>query len=145
MGPSPAIAVARTEPRPFGAALRRPALARNVVSNWISIFTALVYGFLITPLVVRALGDELYGVWSFLNGLLAYSDLLYFGLGASLIRRVAEHRATGNQEGLNLTASTTLSIYGLLGGGCLLATLLIAPLLPDLLPGSQCRSLCGRT
>ena len=49
--------------------------------------------FVVTPIVVRSLGIERYGIWSFLNGLLAYSELLYFGLGSALVKYAAQYRA----------------------------------------------------
>ena len=80
--------------------MTRPgSLARNVLSNWIGIPITVAYGLVITPIIVRALDTELYGVWSFLNGLLMYSDLLYVGLGSALIKYVAQHRANDDQAG----------------------------------------------
>ena len=74
------------------------SLARNVLTNWLGIPISLAYGLIITPIIVRALDTELYGVWSFLNGLLMYSDLLYVGLGSALIKYVAQHRANDDQH-----------------------------------------------
>jgi O-antigen/teichoic acid export membrane protein len=58
---------------------RTPSLKRNVLMNWISIVAAMAFALVIQPMVVRRLGNELYGVWSFLNGLALYSTLLYLG------------------------------------------------------------------
>jgi hypothetical protein len=56
----------------------RSSFARNVVSNWAVLSGHLAYGLLMTPIIVGALGSELYGVWSFLSGLVTYTELLYF-------------------------------------------------------------------
>ena len=98
--------------------MRPGSLARNVLSNWIGIPVSLAYGLIITPIVVRALDKELYGVWSFLNGLLVYSDLLYVGLGSALIKYVAQHRANDNQDSMNRLFSVVTGIYGVLGIVC---------------------------
>jgi O-antigen/teichoic acid export membrane protein len=90
-------------------------LARNILSNWITMGLTIVSTFFITPIVVSALQKEMYGVWSFLNGLLAYSDLLYLGLGAALIKNVAAYRAKSDQGGLNRLASVVVTIYVALG------------------------------
>jgi O-antigen/teichoic acid export membrane protein len=94
---------------------RPGSLARNVLSNWIGIPLTLAYGLIITPIIVRALDQELYGVWSFLNGLLVYSDLLYVGLGSALVKYVAQYQATGDQQGMNRLVSVVTGIYGVLG------------------------------
>jgi len=96
--------------------MTRPgSLARNVASNWIGIPISVAYGLIITPIIVRALDTELYGVWSFLNGLLLYSDLLYVGLGSALIKYVAQHRANNDQAGMNRLVSVVAGIYGVIG------------------------------
>jgi O-antigen/teichoic acid export membrane protein len=100
-----------------------PSLIRNVLSNWFVLAVGVAYTLFITPIIVRALGQEQYGVWSFLNGLLAYSDVLYFGLGAAFVKYVAECRAQGDQAGVNRLASVVTLIYGALGGLCLLVAL----------------------
>jgi len=91
------------------------SLLRNVLSNWIVMAISLAYTFTITPLVVRTLGVERYGVWSFLNGLLVYSELLYLGLGSALVKYVAQYRARSDIHGINRLTSVVATIYGLLG------------------------------
>jgi O-antigen/teichoic acid export membrane protein len=94
---------------------RRPSIGRNVLSNWVSLGTSVACAFVLTPIVVRALDTERYGIWSFLNGLLAYSDLLYLGLGSALIRYVAQARADRDQARVNRLTSVVVSIYSALG------------------------------
>ena len=113
--------------------MTRPgSLARNVLSNWIGIPITIAYGLIITPIIVRALDTELYGVWSFLNGLLVYSDLLYVGLGSALIKYVAQHRATDNREGMNRLFSVVVGIFGALGLVCWGVMIAISTQVPDL-------------
>lgn len=100
-----------------------PSLIRNVLSNWFVLGTGVAYTLFITPVFVRALGQEQYGVWSFLNGLLAYSDVLYFGLGSAFVKYVAECRAQNDQAGVNRLASIVTIIYTALGAFCLLVAL----------------------
>jgi O-antigen/teichoic acid export membrane protein len=97
---------------------RARSLARNVASNWFLLVLNVVYAFFITPIIVRALDKELYGVWSFLNGLLAYSGLLYFGLGSAVIKSVAQYRAANDHAGINRIASIVLTIFAVLGLSC---------------------------
>jgi len=119
------------DPRPERLDAHR-SLARNVLSNWVAMGLSVVATFVTTPLVVAALEKERYGVWSFLNGLLVYSDLLYLGLGAAVIRNVAAFRSRGNQQGLNRVSSVVLSIYGVLGLLCLATLSGLSAFLPRL-------------
>ena len=113
--------------------MTRPgSLARNVASNWIGIPITVAYGLIITPIIVRALDTELYGVWSFLNGLLMYSDLLYVGLGSALIKYVAQHRANDDQASMNRLISVVTGIYGVIGLMCFAVMIAISTFVPYL-------------
>ncbi len=111
----------------------RSSIVRNVLSNWGITALAIVYTLIITPIVIGALGNEMYGVWSFLNGLLAYSDLLYLGVGAALIKHIARHTVAGDQVAVNRLASGVLSILTGIGLLCFLAMASLAPVIPSLL------------
>jgi O-antigen/teichoic acid export membrane protein len=111
--------------------MSRPAsLARNVSSNWAGIGLSIVYALVITPVVVKALDEKLYGAWSFLNGLLAYSELFYLGLGSAIIRYVAEARVTDDRARINRLTSVILSIYTGLGLLCLVILLALSTRIP---------------
>src|SRR5579864_5479341 len=96
----------------------QPSIARNVASNWLALGTAVVCTLVLTPVIVRSLQTERYGIWSFLNGLVAYSDLLYLGLGSALIKFVARARADRAHASVNRLAAVVLSIYTTLGVLC---------------------------
>ncbi|MBY0496289.1 MAG: polysaccharide biosynthesis C-terminal domain-containing protein [Cyanobacteria bacterium] len=111
--------------------MTRPgSVARNVLSNWLTIPISVAYGLIITPIIVRALDTELYGVWSFLNGLLMYSDLLYIGLGSALIKYVAQYRTNNDQAGTNRLISVVTGIYGILGLACFVVMAAISTVIP---------------
>lgn len=106
------------------------SLARNVMLNWTGMVLTIGVTFFVTPIVVRSLQQESYGVWSFLNSLLVYSDLLYLGLGPALVRAVATDHAQGRHADLNRTASVVLSMYVLAGGLCAAAFTVLSPFIP---------------
>jgi O-antigen/teichoic acid export membrane protein len=111
--------------------MTRPgSLARNVFSNWIGLASSVTYALFITPIIVRALDKELYGVWSFLNGLIAYSDLFYLGLGAALVKYVAQFHAKNDYAGMNRLVSVVVLIYGLIGIACFGILIALSPWLP---------------
>ena len=113
--------------------MTRPgSLARNVISNWLGIPVSVAYGLIVTPIIVRALNTELYGVWSFLNGLLMYSDLLYVGLGSALVKYVAQHRANSDQSAINRLISVVGGIYTVLGIVCFVVMSAMSLVVPHL-------------
>jgi O-antigen/teichoic acid export membrane protein len=109
-----------------------PSLMRNVLSNWTVLGSAVLYSLLITPTVVHSLDREAYGIWSFLNAFVAYSNLFYLGLGAALLRFGAQHYAARNRSALNRLVSVVITIYSGLGLLSLLAGIVAAPYVPEL-------------
>ena len=82
----------------------RQSLTRNVISNWLVLAGSVIYALVLTPLVVRTLGTELYGIWSFLNGLLAYAEMFYLDLGVAYVKYVAQFIARADQSGIRRLA-----------------------------------------
>ena len=136
------IDVAAMDSPRFSGTLRQPwapaSLVRNAAANWALLASSIAYSLLVTPWVVRALGTEGYGVWSFLNGLTAYADLFYLGLGASLVRYLAEYRALNDLRSMRRLCSVVFTIYLAIGGLLLVLAIGLSPLVPELL-GSQLR------
>ena len=102
------------------------------------------YALFVTPIVVKALGQERYGVWSFLNGLMGYSSLLYLGVGSALVKYIATYTASHNQASINRLTSVAVTIFAALGGVALLVFSGLSPfvdgLLADDLPLETARS-----
>src|SRR2546427_3011707 len=59
---------------------------RNVLSNWGAFAFAAVVNFALAPVVVHALGDTAYGVWSLLVSLTGYLGLLDLGVRGAVTR-----------------------------------------------------------
>lgn len=123
----------RRDRTPGATGAARSSLLRNVLSNWTVLATAILFTLLITPSIVRALGRESYGIWSFLNAFVAYSSLFYLGLGSALLRFGAQYHASGQREAFNRLVSVVITIYSGVGLLSFLVGLLAASLLPDLL------------
>jgi O-antigen/teichoic acid export membrane protein len=110
-------------------------LVGGVLSNWAVTAVVVIYSVTVTPIVVRTLGAEQYGIWSFLSGLLVYSDLLYLGLGAALVKNVAAQYAVGNQRAINRLASVVLTLYIGIGFTCLLVAVAVSGFVPGVFAG----------
>jgi O-antigen/teichoic acid export membrane protein len=108
-------------------------LLRAAAVNWVASALTILYALFITPIVIRALNTDLYGVWSFLNGLLAYSSLFYVGLGAAFIKYLSQYRALGDRAAIDRLASVVLVLYTGIGLLCLVLFIVIAPYVPSML------------
>src|SRR5258708_28706659 len=86
-------------------------MARATMVNWVATLLTILYAFFITPVVIRALNTDLYGVWSFLNGLLAYTILFYVGLGAAYIKYLSQYRALDDRPACARIDSVVLLLY----------------------------------
>src|SRR6478609_8565828 len=119
------------------ASPRSPAARRLLVgaaTNWLAFAATLVVGFFLTPYMVRKLGDGPYGVWAFVESILAYFTLFDLGIAACVVRFVARFHTTGDRDELNRLVSTCLALF--LGLGLLLFAI-GASLVPLLLSSLQ--------
>ena len=106
--------------------MRSIRVLRNVLSNYLRFFSAGVIGFLITPVMVHALGDGGYGLWVTIFSLTGYFGLFDQGIRPSLVRYVSRDHALGDREGLSRTLSSALVLYGAIGVLTLLAAAIVA-------------------
>jgi O-antigen/teichoic acid export membrane protein len=114
----------------------KPSLTRNVATSWAVTASGVVYALFVTPVVVSALGQQQYGVWSFLSGLIGYSSLLYLGVGSALVRYLATYRARHDQASINRLTSVAMTIFIGLGGIALLVFSGLSPFVPGFLAGA---------
>jgi O-antigen/teichoic acid export membrane protein len=98
-----------------GAEQRSSQIIKNVLMNWVAFATTILIGFLMSPFLVRSLGDSVYGVWVLIGSLVGYLGLLDFGLVPSLVKYFAEYRARGDQEAINRLVTSGITVYSLVG------------------------------
>ena len=109
----------------------KSSLARNVASSWAVTAANVLYAVSITPVVVRALGTEQYGVWSFLSGLTGYSSLLYLGVGSALVKHVAAASASNDDSAINRFTSVGVTMFAGLGALSLVLFAAFSPAVPE--------------
>jgi O-antigen/teichoic acid export membrane protein len=101
-----------------GALLIKGGLLR-VTETLVQMVTA----FIMMPLMIGNLGEQLYGVWAVVINLIASYHLLDLGFAAAVTRFVARHISSGDNEETNGVVSTAIVIYSVLGLVILLITL----------------------
>jgi O-antigen/teichoic acid export membrane protein len=115
----------------------RDRLARNVLAGWAAYFVIGVVGFLSPRVMDRRLGQEAVGIWDFGWSLVTYLGLTAFGVGSSVNRYVAHHRAAGDKDGLSRVVSTATVLNVMSGAAALLITGIFVWLVPRMLRGDQ--------
>jgi O-antigen/teichoic acid export membrane protein len=96
-------------------------IVRNVVSSWVGYAVHAVVALLLTPYILRSLGETRYGIWALANGLTGYYGLLDLGIGAGIGQYLTRYLASNKRDYLDRTASTgvfALSAVGVLIGVC---------------------------
>lgn len=102
----------------------------NAAANYSSFIVQAALGIIITPLLLRGLGREQFGLWSVLLTVAGYVGALELGIGVATIRRVAALAANEDREELRATLSTSLRLYvvvAALGAGLLVVFSLALP------------------
>jgi len=90
--------------------LRSIRVLRNIVTNYLRFFVTGVLGFVLTPLMVRLLGDGPYGLWVTIFSVTGYFGLFDQGIRPSLVRYVSRDHTRGDQDGLSRTLSSALAL-----------------------------------
>lgn len=81
---------------------------RSVLSNWVGLVVLGVISFILTPILIHALGELYFGMWVLVSSLVDYYGLMDIGLRATVQRYVAHLRGSKDQDGLNQTIATAL-------------------------------------
>jgi O-antigen/teichoic acid export membrane protein len=108
--PAPAGDAVTSPPRP----VLPPRFRRNVVSVYLNIVVSALILLVMTPVLVRGLGKDGYGLWVLLTSLAPYATLLDFGLGSATVKYIGEYYGR-DAELTGRTVSTTLSTLTVVG------------------------------
>ena len=108
----------------------------NSVSGTGLYILSVVIAFVMTPILVRHLGDAGYGFWELLVGLIGYLGILDLGITPAIARNVAVAVGRADEEALRRVVRTgllALIAAGVVGGVLLLA----AAVRPDIVFGGR--------
>ena len=84
------------------------SIARNVIYGFSTWLLPLALSFIATPIIVKSLGHEDYGIFALVLGFIAYS--FNFNVGRAITKYVAEYRASGETEKITEVISATLFV-----------------------------------
>lgn len=114
----------------------RDRLSSNVIYSWGSQIVFVITGFIMPRLIDQHVGQFSLGIWDFCWSIVNYLNLASLGVGSSINRYVARHRANSDIIGLRESVSSVMCIQLIIAVFVLLSTATITWLMP-LLFGNQ--------
>jgi len=91
-------------------------MLRNIGSNWVLTGATIAATYLLTPFVIRTLGQDGYGTWTLITAMTGYMSLLALGVPMACVRYLAQDIAEGDAEKMNETIASCAGMYLLVGG-----------------------------
>ena len=86
--------------------------------------------FLLTPYMLRRLGDQRYGMWALAYSLIEYCWFLELGFRSATLNFVASYHAKSDRETVNSVINTSLLYFTCVGLLVTLLVFLLAPVIP---------------
>lgn len=108
-------------------------LIKNSGSNLLTMFIKLAFTFLMTPAIVKALGNYDYGLWEIVFSLVGYMGLLDIGMRPTVVRYVAKFHALSDRSSLDKLFTTSFSFSAFIGFVACMILMLWAFINPELL------------
>jgi O-antigen/teichoic acid export membrane protein len=81
------------------------------MSRWFSMGISILLGLLITPVIIKTLGNEAYGLWGLAASFVGFYGLFDFGVGAAICRFLGHALGAKNLKHFENIMSTGRSIY----------------------------------
>jgi O-antigen/teichoic acid export membrane protein len=89
-------------------------ILKNIFSNWASLGVTVVIAFLVSPIIVHSLGNELYGVWSLIMSVTGYFTVLDFGVNTAIVRYISSSFAKDDHLQARKVYSTSMAIFAVI-------------------------------
>jgi O-antigen/teichoic acid export membrane protein len=89
-------------------------LKKGAILSYATILMTNIIGLVLTPFIIKSLGDAEYGLYMLIGAFVGYISVLDFGLNNTIVRFVAKYRAEGDKKGEENFLATTIWIYGII-------------------------------
>ncbi|MDD2852258.1 MAG: oligosaccharide flippase family protein [Desulfuromonadaceae bacterium] len=111
--------------------------ARSIIGNSLSgglvPFIRVIITFIVSPLIVRGLGNYDYGIWEMVFAVVGYMGILDMGLAPAIVRYVSRHHALGDNKELKRIYSSSMAFFLLVGLATALVLIAMAYWAPKLI------------
>jgi O-antigen/teichoic acid export membrane protein len=92
-----------------------PSLKANLITSLGGYFVSAATAFILSPVIIRSLGDGRYGAWSLVADLVGYYSLLDIGITGAVTHYVARFQARNDKAASRSTLSTAFCILSGIG------------------------------
>lgn len=90
-------------------------LKMGAILSYVNIIVTMLVGLVYTPIMLRLLGQNEFGLYSLIGAMMAYLSVLDMGLSNTVVRYVAKNRIEGNKENEAELSGLFLFIYSIIG------------------------------
>lgn len=104
----------------------------GVILSYVQMVSNVLVKFVYTPFLLRALGQNEYGLYSLAMSIVGYMSVLEFGFGKTVTRYTVKYESDNDKESLYKLYSTLSVLYIIIGILALSACLLIGAFSPSL-------------
>lgn len=101
-------------------------LRSGVILSYVNLGISCLIPFIYTPVMLRMLGQEEYGLYSLSNSVVGYLSLLSFGFGGTIVRYLAKYRAEGKKKEIEKLYGFFIILYGVLALVVMISGVIIA-------------------
>lgn len=95
-------------------------LKKGAILSYVNIALTNFIGLLLTPFIIKSLGDSEYGLYTLIGSLVAYLTLMDLGLNNTIVRFVAKYRAEKDPLGESNFLGSIFIIYFIISIGIVL-------------------------
>ena len=99
-------------------------LLKGSLTRMVNVFLQVVVTFIMTPIIIHALGDRMYGFWILVGTFMGYYGLLDLGLSSAVARYISRAVGQHDAEEANRVINTAFFIFSAIGMLALLLSLL---------------------
>lgn len=86
----------------------------NIVSNWTFFLVTVLAAFIVSPIMVRQLGNETYGIWVLIVSISSYFTVLDFGINTAIVRYISKYTAVKDYHNASKIYSSSFMIFMML-------------------------------
>jgi O-antigen/teichoic acid export membrane protein len=104
---------------------------RGVYASYLNFVASIAIAFVLTPVILRALGSTNFGLWTIFSAVNSYLLLADLGLGTSVMKYAAEYSAKAQSQTFNELLSAVLFLFVGLSLMLVLAAVGLASFLPS--------------
>lgn len=92
-----------------------PGIVKNSFYGFLSYAVPLVFTIVLTPVIIRNLGVEKYGLFVLASTITGFFSLLRFGMGYGVAKAVSEYYGNQRPAGVGEVIGSTITILGVVG------------------------------